>query len=47
MTRLALGLAVACGILLVVIAYLSVTVIQQRDEIACAGRQGRIGVDCS
>jgi phage shock protein PspC (stress-responsive transcriptional regulator) len=46
MTRLAFILSIICGGLLVLVAYLSLTVIQQREEISCGNRQAHSGRDC-
>lgn len=47
MTRLALLLSIVCGALLVFIAYLSVTVIQQREELSCGSSPADVSHDCS
>jgi hypothetical protein len=47
MNRLTLLLAIICGLLLAVVAYLSVTVVQQQEEISCNGRPSHANADCS
>ena len=47
MTRLALILSIICGTLLILVAFLSLTVIQQREEILCGDKSVHVVADCS
>jgi hypothetical protein len=47
MTRLALILSIICGALLMTVAYLSLTVVEQHEEILCGSRSAHAAGDCS
>ena len=47
MDRLTLALAISCGILLVIVAYLSLTVAQQREQMLCGNRAIHAPPECS
>jgi hypothetical protein len=47
MNRLALILSIVCGALLLLVAYLSVTVVEQQEEIACGNKLAHNSLDCS
>jgi hypothetical protein len=47
MNRLTLNLAIFCGILLILVAYLSLTVVELREDGACENQDASPRLDCS
>ena len=47
MNRLTLNLAIFCGILLILVAYLSLTVVELREEGSCPTQSANPDLECS